>query len=226
MQLKKSERLGDLLIDGLKIIQNKDLYCFTSDAVILSKFASFRKGEKVADFCAGSGIVGLHYYALHRDLKSVDGFEIQTCLADMFSRTIEYNGLEEKFKCHNIPVQDIPNDFNGKFSLILCNPPYKKVNSGEKNPDDHIAVCRHEVKITLEEIIAVASKKLKHGGRLAMCQRTERLSDMICLMRENGLEPFRLQFVTAGKDDKPYLVLIEAAKGVKPQLKVLPNYRN
>ena len=214
------------MIDGLKIIQDKTLYRFSSDSVLLSKFASFRKGDVVADFCSGSGIVGIHYYALHKTVKRVYEFELQKCLSDLAEKTVEYNGLEDKIECMNISLQDIPKEFNDFFSIILCNPPYKKVNGGEHNPNDHIAVCRHEITITLEEIVAIAAKKLKNGGRLCMCQRTERLADVICEMRKNGLEPVKLQFVTSDRSEKPYLFLIEGRKGIKPQFFVAENIKN
>ena len=72
------ERLEDLCLNGLKIYQDSDLYCFTSDAVLLSKFARVKKGDKVADFCSGSGIVGIHLYGLNDSLiDSVTLFEMQ-----------------------------------------------------------------------------------------------------------------------------------------------------
>lgn len=226
MLLNKDETLEDLLIDGLKIIQNKNLYRFSSDAVLLSKFASFKKGDVVADFCAGSGIVGLHFYALNKEVKRVDGYEIQPELADTFQRSIEYNRLEDVINCYNIPIQQIENQKNGEYSLILCNPPYKKKNSGEHNPQGHIAICRHEIAVTLEEIIQISAKKLKYGGRLCLCQRVERLTDMLCLMRQNKIEPHRLQFVISGNEPKPYLFLIEGVKGITRQLTVLETIKN
>ncbi len=226
MELDENETLEDLLIDGLKIIQNKTLYRFTSDSVLLSRFASFKNGDVVADFCSGSGIVGIHFYALHKGVKRVYEFELQKCLHDMALKTVEYNGIGDKIECVNVALQDIPSSFNGFFSLILCNPPYKKLNGGERNPNDHIAVCRHEITVTLEEIVAIASKKLKQGGRFCICQRTERLTDVICAMRLNGIEPVRLKFVTNDGSEKPYLFLVEGKKGVKPQLKVEENLKN
>ena len=224
--LKENETLEDLLIDGLKIIQNKNLYRFSSDAVLLSKFASFKKGDVVADFCAGSGIVGMHYYALNKTVERVDGYEIQPELADTFTRSILYNNLQDKIFCYNLPIQDIDKGKNCSYSLILCNPPYKKKNSGGTNPEGHIAICRHEIAVTLEEIIEIAAKKLKFGGRLAMCQRVERLADMIELMRRYKIEPYKLQFVISGKETKPYLFLIEGVKGITRQLTVLETIRN
>ena len=115
MVLKENETLEDLLIDNLKIIQNRNLYRFSSDAVLLSKFASFKKGDKVADFCAGSGIVGMHFYALNKEVERVDGYEIQPELADTFQRSIEYNGLNDKIFCYNLPIQDIDKSKNGFY---------------------------------------------------------------------------------------------------------------
>lgn len=226
MELKENETLEDLLIDDLKIIQSKDLYHFSSDAILLSRFATFKKGDKVADFCAGSGIVGMHFFALNKGVERVDGYEIQVELADTFQRSIEYNGLQEKIFCYNMPIQDIEKEKNGYYSLILCNPPYKKKNSGEKNPQDHIAVCRHEIAVTMQEIVEISAKKLGYGGRLCMCQRVERLTDLLTLMRQNKIEPYRLQFVTSGQNPKPYLFLVEGVKGVTRQLTVLETIKN
>lgn len=216
----------DLLIDNLKIYQDDELYRFTSDAVILSKFASSKKGDVVADFCSGSGIVGIHYYALNKNAKSVDLIEIQPELSSLSKRSVDENGLGDIFTVINKPIQELSKEYNGKYSLILCNPPYKKAGSGEINGDMKIAMCRHEVTVTQEEIVEISAKKLKHGGRLCMCQRTERFTDLILKMASVGLEPTRIQFVVTELGKAPYLFLIEGVKGVKPQLKILPEFVN
>ena len=74
--LREGESVEELLEGGLKIIQDRSLYRFTSDSVLLSRFAKGKKGDRVADFCAGSGIVGLHFYALNPHVSSVTLFEI------------------------------------------------------------------------------------------------------------------------------------------------------
>ena len=218
--------LEELGLNGLKIYQDDELYRFTSDAVVLTKFASNRKGDVVADFCSGSGIVGLHYYALNPSVKSVDLIEIQKELACLSKKSVEINGLEDKFNVINKPIQELSNEYNGKYSLILCNPPYKKANSGEINGNQKIAMCRHEVTVTQKDICLVAYKKLKHGGRLCICQRTERLVELISDMQSVGLNPTRIQMVTGKTGGTPYLVMIEAFKGVSPQVKVLADFVN
>ena len=207
------------MVGGLKIIQSEALYRFSSDSVLLSRFAEYKKGDVVADFCAGSGIVGLHFYALNKDAERIDEYELQEPLYDLLSRSVRLNGLEKKVFCYNMRVQDIPVEKNGAYSLILCNPPYEKADGGIKNADDGVSLCRKEIAITLEEIISVAAKKLKFRGRLCMCHKTERLADVICLLRKYGLEPKRLRFVKrSGKKEGPYLFLVEGVKGGRPHL--------
>ena len=211
----------DLMLNNLKIVQDKRYYKFTSDSILLSKFASCKSGEKVADFCAGSGIVGLHYYGLNiNKVKSVTLFELQDELCALSKKSIQINGLEEKFRVCQGKLQDAPKEYNSTFSLVLCNPPYKKKDSGEKNLQSHIAICRHECEITQNEICKTAKRLLVPGGRFCICQRIERLAELFSDLNEYGLEPSKMAFVRTPKGD-PYLVMIEATKGKKPQLKVL-----
>ena len=118
--------LESLLSGSYKIIQDTELYRFTSDAVLLSRFQRAKKGERVADFCAGSGIVGLHFYAENEGVLSVTLFEMQKELAEMSGESIALNGLYAVFTVENVRVQDIPKKYTEYFSLILCNPPYEK----------------------------------------------------------------------------------------------------
>ena len=224
--LNDGESLEELGIGGLKILQSKHLYRFTSDAILLTKFASVKKNEKVADLCSGGGIVGLHFYALNENLvKSVDMFELQEPLVEMCSRTIEFNGLTDIFFVHAQRVQDIGREYDGYFSLVLCNPPYERAGTGDKSLSESDRIARHEIAVTLEEIVSVAAKKLKYGGRMYISHRADRLTDLMCSMRENGIEPKRLKFVIA-RGETPYLVLLEGAKGGRPGIKIEPFIKN
>ena len=213
-------------IDNLIIYQDTDLYRFTSDAIILSKFARAKKGEVVADFCSGSGIVGLHYYALNKDLvKRVDLYEMQTPLFDLSKKTVLDNGLTEVIFPNNIKVQDI--SVGNFYDTVLCNPPYVKMNSGlSKEMPMHLKVCREEVTLTFAEICRSASKVLKQGGRFCFVHRADRLAEIIWDLKSNKLEPKRLQMVNGNDNSSPYLVLVEAVKGGKSGLTVLPNLTN
>lgn len=214
------------LLGEYVIVQDKNLYRFTSDSVLLSKFAKPKNGDVVADFCSGCGIVGLHFYALHKDafrLPSVTLIEMQKPLAELAQKSVDLNG----FSCVSVlqsRVQDLSSDFAGKFSLILCNPPYE--TGGFQGETYEKAICRKELTITLAEIVQKASFCLKFGGRLAMVNRADRLAELCYTFHANGLEIKRVQLVQGKHGAKPYLVLVEGVKGGKPCTDVLPNLIN
>lgn len=220
------ERLEDLLIEGMKIYQDDDLYHFTSDAVLLSKFTKVKKGDVVADFCSGSGIVGLHLYALNKPLiKSVTMFEMQKPLFDLSKKSVELNNLTDVFDGVNTKLQDVDSCYYGKFSLIVCNPPYMSIDGGESSEKDSIAVCRFEKTLTLCELVKAVSKCLKFGGRVNLVHRADRLCEVISELQKYGIEPKKLQFVTSGKKE-PYIFMMEATKGGKSGIKVLREIEN
>ncbi|MBE5756391.1 MAG: hypothetical protein E7342_01190 [Clostridiales bacterium] len=218
------ERLEDLMVKGLKIYQDDDLYCFTSDSILLTKFVSVKKNDLVADFCSGCGIVGLHLYALNPTIKKVYLFELQEELSSLSKKSVELNGLTDIFEVQNIPIQKIGNEFNNYFSLITVNPPFFKKDT-QKALDIKIAMCREELTVNLEEIISIASKKLKFGGRFNMVNKADRLAEIFYLMKSYKLEPKKLQFVKNG-DKEPYLVMVEGVKGGKEGLKILKTLEN
>lgn len=216
--LKEGEVLEELFGDK-KIIQNTSLYRFTSDSVLLSKFVKGKKGDVVADFCAGSGIVGLHFMCLNTHISSVTLYEMQPVLSDMSARTIQYNNFA-KAAAVCARVQDIGAEYNGRYSLVLCNPPYER--GGFENISYEKAICRKEITITLAEILDVAARVLKFGGRLAIINRADRVAELVYGLKSRSLEPKRMQFVCGRQGGKPYLVMVEAAKGGREGVEVLP----
>lgn len=208
-----------MLIGNYKIIQDTDYYRFTSDAVLLSRFLTAKRGETVADFCSGSGIVGLHFYAENKGIRSVTLFEMQQELADMSRESISLNGLDEVFTVENVRLQEIPAEYTEKFSLILCNPPYER--GGFENADSKKALCRKELSLTLEELCAAAKKCLKFGGRFALVHRADRLAEVLYTLHAYHLEPKKIQLVSGRAGAKPYLVLVSAVKGGKAGVEVL-----
>ena len=220
------ERLEDLQIAGLKIYQDDSLYTFTSDSVLLSKFAKVKKGDVVADFCSGSGIVGFHLYGLNGDLiESVTLFEMQKPLFDLSVKSIELNGLKDKFFGVNLKLQDLTTEWAGKFSMITVNPPYMPVGGGIKDSDEKVAMCRTEMTLSLKELVSAVSMALKYGGRVNMVHRADRLAEVIFALKEKNIEPKRLQFVSGGKK-QPYLFSLEGVKGGKTGLTVLDTLEN
>ena len=226
VELNENEVLEDMLLNGLKIVQDTRLYRFTSDSVLLSRFAKPKKGDKVADFCAGSGIVAFHFYALHKDKfpdMPITLFELQEELVALSKKTAQYNEFEN-FTFEQGRLQDIQKGYNEKFSLVLCNPPYER--GGLENDEYHKAICRKEITITLKEIARAACFALKFGGRFCMLHRADRLAEVCYTLKECGLEVKKLQFVGGRYASKPYLIMIEAVKGGKPHTEILETVWN
>lgn len=221
MELKENETAEELFGDKI-IIQNAQLYRFTSDSILLSRFARAKAGDDVADFCAGSGAVGFHFLCLNPHIRSLTLFELQHSLADMARRTAEADGFAAKIVEGRL--QDAGAEYNGAFSLVLCNPPYER--GGFDNAAYEKAICRKELTITLGEVIEAASQKLKYGGRLAITNRADRLAEVFYIMKKYGLEPKRMQLVKGAEGSTPYLVMAEGVKGGKPSLEIMPTLVN
>jgi len=224
--LGEYEVAEDMLVDGLKIVQDTRLYRFTSDSVLLSRFATPKKNDVIADFCAGSGIVGFHFFALHKTRFAQTPFtlfELQAPLLKLAEKTALLNGFTN-FRFENLPLQQIPAEYNERFSLILCNPPYER--GGLENDCYEKAVCRKELTLTLDEVAKAASRALKFGGRLDMVHRADRLAEICYTLKKYNLEVKKLQFVAGTPTATPYLVLLEAVKGGKPATTLLPTLVN
>ena len=209
----------DYLTNRYKIIQDDGLYKFTSDSILLSRFVTAQKGETVADFCAGGGVVGLNFFAENTGISSVTFFEAQEELAKLAQESVSLNGLQDKMKVERVRLQDISAEYIEKFSLILCNPPFE--SAGFKNADPKKAPCRKELDLTLEELVQSAKRCLKFGGRFVLCHRADRAAEVLYTLHAAGLEPKLMQFVTGRAGREPYLVLISSKKGAKAGIKVL-----
>ena len=227
IELGEYEVLEDMLIDGLKIVQDTRLYRFTSDSVLLSRFAKAKKKDKVADFCAGSGIVAFHFFALNKSVPALQFtlFEMQKALADLSKKTAVYNSFDN-FEIVNCKLQEIPESYREQFSLILCNPPYERAGTGFDNDEYEKAVCRKEITLTLKEIAKAASFALKFGGRICMLHRADRIAEVCYELKQANIEVKKLQFVGGRCGSKPYLVMIEGVKGGKPGCEILETIVN
>lgn len=213
----KREPIGD----G-KFIYVSPHHTFGTDAVLLADFAKAKQNDKAVDLGTGCGIIA---FLMLRDNNCQSAFGVDISaeaieLAKMTKQDFEF----EKFT----PVLSDLKDLKGKVpfgcnTLVTCNPPYKAPGAGIKNPDDVKSVARHEVECTLEDIIAVSARLLQTGGRLCMCQRPERLAEMMDLMRKYKVEPKRLRLVCKCVGQSPWLVLVEGKRCANTALTIEPN---
>ena len=212
--LKENERIDDLQINNLKIIQNTDGFCFGIDSVLLSDFAKdIKSGSTVIDLGTGTGIIGLLVLA-KTSAKNVVGIEVQTEVAEMALRSIKLNNLENKFKIINCDIKNVlENVKREEFDVVVTNPPYKKINTGGKNENEKKLISRHEILADVFDFIKTSKQVLKDKGILYMVHRPERLADIIYALRENKIEPKKIRFVYSKRDSKEAkLVLIKAVK--------------
>lgn len=218
--IHEDERLDELHRKGYKIIQNPNRFCFGMDAVLLSAFARIRENEKVLDIGTGTGIIPILMEARFGG-ENYTGIEIQDEVAEMAQRSVKYNNLEDKITIDNADVKNALKMYGtGHFDVITTNPPYMTVDKGMVNPNDTKALSRHELSITLEEIVRISSQILKNKGRFYMIHRPARLVEIMNVMRKHNLEIKRLRMVHPYMNKEANMVLIEAVHDGKAFMKV------
>ena len=218
MCLKENERLDDLQFNNLEIIQNKNEYCFNSDSVALANFVVVPKRAKVVDLCSGSGVIGILVNAKN-DCEKVICVELQEYFADMSRRSINHNNIQN-IEIVNSPVQGVSSIIGREaYDVVVCNPPYKKANSSILCKKDSINIARHEIMITLDDVVQESAKLLKFGGKFFTVNKEERLTDLFCLMRKYDIEPKSLKILPSAKGAN--IILVEGKKGGKSGIKIL-----
>ena len=220
--LEENERLDELNYKGLKIIQNPDMFCFGTDAVILSWFITLKKWDTVVDFCTGTGIIPI-LLSGREMAKSIVGIEIQHDMAKMAIRSIELNGLSGIVKIITGDIMHADDIIKKSVDVVTVNPPYEKANSGIEPKNACHTVARFEKKCTLCGIIDNAVNILKPKGRFYMIHRTNRLSEAITLLSNSGIEAKKLQFIQSKADKAPSHFLIEGIKGAASGVVVEPS---
>lgn len=221
MNLEENERIDDLQYKGLKIIQNKKEFCFGIDSILLSEFAkNIKKESKIMDIGTGTGIIAI-LLSKKTEAKEIIGIEIQKNMAEMATRSVKLNNLENKIKIINDDIKNINNLFDkNSFDVIVTNPPYKKNNTGLKNDTEGKLISRHEIACTIEDIIKASNYLLKQKGTLYMVHRPERMVEICELLRKYKIEPKNIRFVYPKKDKEPNLILIKAIKNAGEFLKI------
>ncbi|MXQ48707.1 tRNA1(Val) (adenine(37)-N6)-methyltransferase [Streptococcus pluranimalium] len=223
MQLKEGERIDQLFSTDVKIIQNKAVFSYSIDSVLLSRFPKIPSKGLIVDLCSGNGAVGL--FASTRTKAPITLVELQERLADMAERSIQLNRLEKQVTMVQDDLKNLLEHVpRSQVDLILCNPPYfKSTETSKKNLSEHYLLARHEITTNLEEICQVSRHALKSNGRLAMVHRPDRFLDILDTLRQYNLAPKRVQFVYPKMGKDANMLLIEAIKdGSTDGLKILP----
>ena len=224
IKLEDGERLDDLQYDGLMLVQNKNLYCFSNDAVYLCNFVKANRSDTIVDLCSGSGVVGILAQAKTK-AKKVFLVEKQQKLAKMCQKTIDYNNLNDKVEVINADIVDAPKILGvEKYDVVCSNPPYflptSKILSG--NPE--IDMAKFEISMDFETLCKVASRLLKFAGKFYFVSDATRVSELILTLKKYDLEPKTLEFVFTKKGKHSQVVLFECVKKGSAGTKVF--YKN
>jgi tRNA1(Val) A37 N6-methylase TrmN6 len=213
--------INDLLgYDDLKIVQNPEWFSFSLDSVLLPNFVTLNKDVKnILDLGTGNAPIPMILSTL-TDKANIYGIEIQKDVYEMAKESIEINKLESRIKLINDDMKKLDQYFEANFfDVIVSNPPYFKLEElSKKNEDEHKTIARHEEKINLSELVAIAKKYLNNNGVFAMVHRTDRLIEIIEEMRKNNIEPKKIQLIYPKKNTNSNMVLIEGKKNGKPGL--------
>ena len=212
VKINVDEGVDDLQLNGLKLIQKQQGFRFGVDAVLLSHFANIKSRHRVIDLCTGTGIVPFLAYGKYAP-KEVIGLEIQEDMVEMANRSSVLNNTTDIVKFVHGDLKDKSLlDSLGNFDVLTVNPPYKLNNAGIINPNDKLAIARHEVMCTLEDVIVAARRLLKDNGRMFIVHRPERLADIFGLMRKYKIEPKRVRMVQPNTKKAPNIVLVEGQR--------------
>ena len=207
----------------LKIVQNTDWFAFSLDSVLLANFVSINKNtKKIIDLCTGNAPIPI---ILSTKTKAkIIGVELQEEIYDLAQKSVNINKLDDRIKLLNMDVKDLYNKYGtDTFDIITCNPPYFKVSKNSNLNDNKIkTIARHEIYLDLKDIFSLSKKILKNNGTISIVHRPERLIEIIEIMKNNNIEPKKIQFVYPKKNSECNILLIEGVKNGNPGLKILP----
>lgn len=201
----------------LKIVQSKDMFAFSLDSMLLADFTKiYHKTKRIIDLGTGNAPIPL-FLSLKTD-QQIWGVEIQEPIYQMAKRSVELNKLENQITLLNQDMLSLKTTFEpSSFDLVTCNPPYFKVNDTSLiNKSDYQSIARHEITVTLEQIIQTAKYLLKTNGELTMVHRSERLEELIVLLNRHHFAIKRLRFVYPKPGKMANTVLIEAKNQGSP----------
>lgn len=212
----------DLGVGNLSILQDKNGYRFTSDAVILANFVNAKENDVVVEFCVGSAVIST-LIAYKENPKHIYGFEVQQSAYKKALKSVQKNNLERKITLFNHKNSDWKNFFDAKsVDVVVCNPPYQKMGHGSLSKNKEVAISKTEVETTLEEIILDAKKLLKKNGAFYICMYPERLAELLALLEKNSFGIESLFFSYASMHMNASCVFVKAINEKKQKTKVLP----
>ncbi len=208
--------LDTLSTGDIRILQPRKGYRYSLDALILPFFMTLSARAALVELGAGAGVISL-ILAKRCPACRIAAVEIQETLHDLLVQNVALNGLNDRIRPQLGDVRAIDQWYAPEsFDAVCANPPYRKVRSGRINPDREKAVARHEICLSLDELVRAAAYLLGKQGRFSLVYLPERLADLIQQLRRCNLEPKRMRTIHSFASSAPSLILMEAVKGARP----------
>ena len=213
----------DTFFNGrLHIKQGSSGYRFSIDAIVLASHTDVRAGERLLDLGTGCGIIPLILAYRNPDIR-VYGIEIQIELAELAVANVNENSMQDRITVLCRDMRELkPDMIGGPVDVIVCNPPYRKPNSGRLNPDSQRAVARHEIKVSLTDVLQTVRCMLRTAGRFVTIYTAERAAELLSQMRLDGIEPKFVRVIHSQADADAKLILVAGIKGARPGVKIGP----
>ena len=191
--------------------QSEEGYRYNRDSFLLADFVDTKKVVRLLDVGAGVGVVSILLGGLNENIK-ITAMEINEQLAVCAKQNAESSQL----KNYQVVIGDLRYASRmfraGSFDAILANPPYRKKGSGRINLDPVKAVARHEIKMTLADLVTASATLLAENGSLSISMIAERKEEYLELLDSVGFSETRRKEIISFEGEPPILFLSEARK--------------
>lgn len=218
--MKVKNRL--LNYSGYYIYQDTDFFKMSLDSVLLANFVTINLRDKnIIDLATGNAPIPM--FLSFRTKAHIYGVELQKEIFDLGIKSVNENNMNEQIDLINADVNNLYSRFKSDFfDVITCNPPYFRTNNDAFVNNSLIkAKARHEKTLSFEDVCKISRYLLRTNGRLAIIHRTERLMEIVDIMKSYDIEPKKIRFVYPNHKKDSDLVLIEGVKGGRTGLKLL-----
>lgn len=207
---------------GFRFLFDDTLFQPGTDSFLLGSFPRLRRGLRVCDLGAGTGLLGLLLLAREPELQ-VTNVELQPAAVAISRENAELNGLTDRIVNLTADLRDVTQlPAAGSFDLAVSNPPYFDAARGASPQEESRSMARSDETCALPQLCAAAGRLLRYGGSFCLVFRAERMAELFACLQDCALEPKRLRMVQNTAASAPKLFLLEARKGGRPGLTVLP----